>query len=175
MSALDDFDVTNVVQRREFLSLLATQNDLLALLSEGLEEDAVPYVIQAMAVELVKTSILVNNDIAEKLEDIEAALDLVGPMMAGLLGFGEESSIEPPEDEDPKVTALHQMSRRTGAPIREGAGLEALRTDPESRADLIEQGWDLVRRLRREADELEQQAKEMEEAAGEVSAEGPGQ
>jgi hypothetical protein len=115
--------------------------------------------------ELTVTSIKLHTEVMDRLGDIETALELVGPMMAGLLGFGEESSIEPSEDEDPKVTALHQMSRRTGARIRETAGLEAFRADPESRAQLIEEGWDFVRRLRREADELEQQANEMEEEA----------
>jgi hypothetical protein len=48
----------DVEQRRGFLMVLAEDGDALKSLAETVGEDILPYVIQAMAVELAKTSIV---------------------------------------------------------------------------------------------------------------------
>jgi hypothetical protein len=113
-------------QRRTFLALLTEDGDALKSLTENAGEDILPYVIQAMAVELVKTSIAAD-ELRDEVEGIKTALGAFGGLSAGLLGLGE-GNLAVDDDEDEDLAAFRHACRDQGAKIRTGAGLMPLAT-----------------------------------------------
>jgi hypothetical protein len=112
------------VQRREFLMLLATDGEILKALTDDIEEDILPFAVQAMAVELVKTSIAAD-ELRDEVEGIKTALGALGGLSAGLLGLSG-GSLERIEGEDEDLMAFRTVCRDQGAKIRSGAGLKPL-------------------------------------------------
>lgn len=109
-------------QRREFLMLLAGDGAALKTLTEAAGEDILPYVVQSMAVELVKTSIAVM-ELEDTVSGIETALGALGGLSAGLLGLG---NLAEHDDEDEDLAKFRYVCLEQGAKIRAGAGLMPL-------------------------------------------------
>ena len=122
----DSFLPGDDVQRREFLMLLATDGEVLKTLTDDIEEDVLPFAVQAMAVELVKTSIAADG-MREDIEDLKTAVAALGGLSAGLLGMSEGALVVD-DDEDVGVTVFRNVCREQGARIRTGAGLMPLAT-----------------------------------------------
>ena len=112
------------VQRREFLMLLVTDGEILKTLTDDIGGDVLPFAVQAMAVELVKTSIAADG-MREDIEGLKVAVASLGGLSAGLLGMSEGGLVVD-DDEDEGVTAFRNTCREQGARIRSGAGLMPL-------------------------------------------------
>lgn len=118
----DDFGPENETTRREFIMLLACDDQALASLSESLGKDTTPMAIRAIALELSKASIELM-EAKEEIESLRTAVGFVGALVNGLMGL---STLVHPDDEDPEMVTLRDIAQRTGAIIRENAGLEPL-------------------------------------------------
>jgi hypothetical protein len=111
-------------QRRAFVMLLATDGEILKSLTDDIEEDALPFAVQAMATELVKTSIGLL-ELQETVAGIETALSALGGLSAGLLGLSD-GNLAADDDEDEDLAKFRHVCREQGARIRAGAGLRPL-------------------------------------------------
>jgi len=114
----------DVEQRRGFIMTLAEDGDALKSLTEAVGEDILPYVIQAMAVELAKTGIALM-ELQETVAGIDTALGALGGLSAGLLGLGD-GNLAQHDDEDEDLAAFRHVCREQGEKIRSGAGLKPL-------------------------------------------------
>jgi hypothetical protein len=96
-------DVTRE-QMREFLGQLATKRATLKEMSEAIGEDLLPLALQALATEVISTSIKVEQELEERMAGLEVTMKLVGALMGGLMGGGEKLAPETdPEEADPDV------------------------------------------------------------------------
>jgi hypothetical protein len=111
-------------QRREFLMLLASDDGILKSLTEDMEQDALPFAVRAMAVELVKTSVTLM-ELEDEVAGIKTVLGALGGLSAGLLGLGD-GSLAQTGDEDEDLAKFRHVCREQGAKIRSGAGLMPL-------------------------------------------------
>jgi hypothetical protein len=117
-----DFGAGHEELRREFLMMLATEDNALSSLSESLGQDMVPIAIKAIAMELAKTSIELM-EAKEEIADLKSAASFLGALVNGIMGL---DTLVHPEDEDPELGKVRDIAQRTGAIIRESAGLEPL-------------------------------------------------
>jgi hypothetical protein len=113
-------DDPSLEQCRQLLALLATDREGLRALTEDLGEDVLPYALQVLAIELVRTSIKVD-ELEETIEEMRIGLRATGALTSGLLGMSKPKPTDDPED-DRIWLSLH----RHGADIRHGAGLADL-------------------------------------------------
>lgn len=117
---LDGFDMTDTEQRREFLQLMMLDPGALASFTESLGQDGTPFFIQALAHELVVTS-LALMELTEKVQGIEILAKASGSMMSGLMGIEQRLEVGP--DDNVELVGFQNAVRKCGFMIREGAGL----------------------------------------------------
>ena len=115
-------DGPTLEQRREAIALLAADRDAIRSISEQHGEDVLPMFLQAIAVELLATSLAVE-EADERLETVEVGMKVTGALEAGLVGLEEQ-----PETGDDTIDGLRAAMHKHGAAIRRGSGLPLLQS-----------------------------------------------
>ncbi len=113
-----DFTPHDVTQRREFITLLAMDDDRTAManLAENIGEDVLPYVIQVLARELLQTGAELMS-LRDEVQTMGIAVKSLGAMSAGMLGMERRS----PDEEDAEFQTLFDSMYQDGALIRSRA------------------------------------------------------
>lgn len=113
-----DLYVDDVEVRRDFLMLLARDQDAISAMSEKGGYDVTPYAIRAIARELVEVSIR-QQEILDTLDVVRDEREITAGLVAGVLS-GEG---DPDEEVEGKIALLAKCTRLQGARILEATGV----------------------------------------------------
>lgn len=111
------WDPGDPVQRRTVLEILAFEPTALSTAAEELGVDPLPLILQAIALELVRTSVLLEQEVMAHLSEHEAVVRASAQLQAGLLGI--PGPVEGRPGDEPQALDYLNLMRRFGQDVRE--------------------------------------------------------